>query len=55
MLSTFAGYFGTIGSDVLAIGQSVITLITDLIGAGGAGTPGGGLGGSYPPGQYPLA
>ncbi|WP_157104132.1 hypothetical protein [Nocardia kruczakiae] len=52
MLSTFAGYFGTIGSDVLAIGQSVITLITDLI---GAGTPGGGLGGSYPPGQYPLA
>lgn len=54
MLSTFAGYFGTIGSDVLAIGQSVITLISDLIGAGGAATPGG-FGGNYPPGQYPLA
>ncbi len=53
MLSTFAGYFGTLGSDLLSVGQSVITLISDLIGAGGAGT-GGGFGGAYPPGQYPL-
>ncbi|NKY87437.1 hypothetical protein [Nocardia veterana] len=54
MLSTFAGYFSTIGSDVLAIGQSVINLIADLISAGSSSAPGG-HGGSYPPGQYPLA
>ncbi|WP_227982853.1 hypothetical protein [Nocardia spumae] len=54
MLSTFAGYFGAIGSDVLSIGQAVLGLISDLIGAGSSATPGG-YGGTYPPGQYPLA
>ncbi|MEU6562056.1 hypothetical protein [Nocardia nova] len=54
MLSTFSGYFGAIGSDILSLGQAVITLVSDLIGAGSASTPGG-FGGAYPPGQYPLA
>lgn len=50
MLSTFAGYFGAIGSDVLAVGQSMLSLIGDLISGAGPG----GYGGAYPPGQYPL-
>ncbi|MEV5649928.1 hypothetical protein AB0L57_16925 [Nocardia sp. NPDC052254] len=54
MLSTLAGYLGAIGSDALSVGQSVITLVSDLISAGSSSTPGG-FGGSYPPGQYPLA
>lgn len=54
MLSTFAAYFGAIGSDVVSIAHSVIDLVSDLIGAGTWGGPGG-YGGTYPPGEYPLA
>ena len=54
MLSTFAGYLGAIGSDVLSIGQAVLGLVSDLAGAGSSSAPGG-FGGTSPPGQYPLA
>ncbi|WP_158675730.1 hypothetical protein [Nocardia stercoris] len=43
--------FGMIGSDLLGIGQAVVTTVTDLIGLGmHAGTPGTG----NTPSQYPL-
>ncbi|MQY30901.1 hypothetical protein [Nocardia aurantia] len=55
MLSTFAGIFSTIGSDVLSLGQSIFTLIGDLANPGGYGYGGYGGYGGFPPGQYPLA
>ncbi len=40
--------FGMIGSDLLGIGQAVLTTVVDLMGLGGT------TGTGNPPGQYPL-
>ncbi|WP_405132984.1 hypothetical protein [Nocardia sp. NBC_01388] len=42
-MQNFATGFGTIGYDVLSIGQGVVSLLGDVIGMGGTGA-----------GQYPL-
>ncbi|MFJ4655884.1 hypothetical protein ACIP5Y_31810 [Nocardia sp. NPDC088792] len=50
-MQTLADSFGMIGYDVLGIGESLVSLISDVIGLGG-GFGGGGLGGGA--GQYPF-
>ncbi|MGF6889082.1 hypothetical protein ABIA39_008741 [Nocardia sp. GAS34] len=50
-------FLSTIGYDILGMGQSIATLVDDLIRLGnglGGGGGGGGGGGAVPPGQYPL-
>ncbi|MBU3066939.1 hypothetical protein KO481_36135 [Nocardia sp. NEAU-G5] len=46
-------FLSTIGYDILGMGQSIATLVGDLIELGN-GLGGGGGGGAVPPGQYPL-
>ncbi|MFI1912256.1 hypothetical protein [Nocardia sp. NPDC020380] len=50
VMQTLSDSFGTIGYDVLGIGQSVVSFLSDVIGLGGGGFGGGG----QFPGQYPL-
>ncbi|WP_216896972.1 hypothetical protein [Nocardia alni] len=45
-------FLSMIGWDVMALGQSLADMVGDLMGLGSSG--GGGLGASFPPGQYPL-
>lgn len=54
-MQTLADSFGMIGYDVLGIGESLVSLISDVIGFGG-GFGGGGCGGlgGLGPGQYPF-
>jgi hypothetical protein len=45
-------FLSMVAWDVLALGQSVVDIVGDLIGLGSSGFGGGG--GVFPPGQYPL-
>jgi|GEM_PF-4514144 len=45
-------FLSMIGWDVVAMGQSIADMVGDLIGLGTGGLDG--LGGTFPPGQYPL-